>query len=277
MESNSFRFKTVRLVSLTTIVVFMMVFTGVAISGTFKNSGVDNISSEPGSEFFDNENKVGILSNSNVNEVVITISSNDVSNESLSDASESDSISQDSDSSKVQKSSLNIASSSLIEVSHTSKSSSISASSYCDCSKGSTSKCSICAGFIWKDIDRMKIEVDTLTLNRFYDQIQSNTYSVPSYSFDFDSFYDIIEIIKKYPWVGLIGGTTNESNGEYINPYELKACQITVIGNNRCYTYLSFGRDYKGRCFAYSSYDKKIAYISEKDLNYIENIFASVD
>ncbi len=276
MEANSFRFKTIRLVSLTTIVVFMMVFTGVAISGTFKNSGVDNISSVPDSEFFDNENNVAILSNSNVNEVVITISNNDVANESLSALSEADLISQVSDSSKVQTSSINVSSSRIKEVSLSSKSSSISASSYCDCSKGSTSKCSICAGFIWKDIDRMKIEVDTLTLNRFYDQIQSNTYSVPSYSFDFDSFYDIIEIIKKYPWVGLIGGTTNESNGEYINPYELKACQITVIGNNRCYTYLSFGRDYKGRCFAYSSYDKKIAYLSENDLSYIENIFSNV-
>ena len=121
-----------------------------------------------------------------------------------------------------------------------------------------------CNGIIWMSIDQIKSEIDRLTLNRFYDPVQSDTHSVPNYDLDFAEFYDIIAKIKPYAWKDCSGG---------INPYELKACTITVIGNNTVYTYLTFGRNENGKCFVWSQYDNKIAYPSESDFGYFEDIF----
>lgn len=59
--------------------------------------------------------------------------------------------------------------------------------------------------------------------------------------------------------------------------YHRLSCEITVIGSNTVYTYLRFGKDESGRYFVWSFYDYQIAYLSEQDYNYIEDIFANVD
>lgn len=119
-------------------------------------------------------------------------------------------------------------------------------------------------GILWMSIGEMQSKIDTLYLCRYYDQIESETGSVPSYNLDFNKFYDIMKIIKNYNW-------TEHRQG--FNVVKMKACEICVIGNNTVYTYLQFGRDESGRCFVWSFYDYQIAYLSEQDYGYIEDIF----
>lgn len=146
-------------------------------------------------------------------------------------------------------------------------SSDVQTSSYYDNTSDVTTSSIGCNGFIWMSIDRMRSEIDTLELNRFYDEIESDTGSVPMYDFDIDVFFNIIKTIKKYNWI---------DHREYINAYQIKACQLTVIGSNTVYTYLTFGRDESGRYFVWSFYDYKIAYLSEQDYRYIQDIFSDI-
>ena len=120
-------------------------------------------------------------------------------------------------------------------------------------------------GFVWMDIESIRDEIDTLVINRHDEDINSESCSVPTVYFDTDRFYEIMEIAGNYSWT---------EHREYINAYQLKSCQLTVIGHDLVYTYLVFGRDESGKCFIWSFYDYMIAYPSEQDFNYIEELLA---
>ena len=120
--------------------------------------------------------------------------------------------------------------------------------------------------FVDLSLEQMRRQVDTLYLYRYYDELNSDTHSVPQRELSVDTFIDIMKRLKQYKWQYYGGG---------INPYELKACEITVIGHNTVFTYIDFGRDESGKAFVYSAYDRKIIYPSEADFESIETIFKS--
>jgi hypothetical protein len=115
------------------------------------------------------------------------------------------------------------------------------------------------------DIESIRNEIDTLEINRYDEEINSEAYSVPVAYFDKEKFFEIIEIVKSYDW---------SEHKEYINALELEASKITVIGNNTVYTYLVFGKNGNGKSFIWSFYDHMIAYPSEEDFTYIEELLA---
>jgi len=267
MEASGFKIKTIRLISLSIIVVFMLICTAFAISDTVKNLSVADNSSSISSETDNHMSGINKSNYSNINEVEIPVSSQYETAVYLNDSSEFQTTSQYDISNDIQANSQYDSSNNKTS-SFESSSSNLLTNSYYDNSDSSISSDKGYQGFIWMDIDRMQSEIDSLILNKFYDEIDSNTYSVPKYVFDFDKFYDIINIIKKYDW---------KDHRDYINPSQIKACEITVVGNDTLYTYLVFGRDENGKCFVWSFYDYKIAYPSEQDFEYIENIFLNVE
>ena len=116
-------------------------------------------------------------------------------------------------------------------------------------------------------VAQMHENIDQIDLHRYYDDIQSGCYSVPTYTFSEESFYTIMAILKRYDWFQYGGG---------LNLYTLKGYEITVIGSNTVYTYLGIGRDENGKAFVLSAYDDKIMYPSEADYTTIDNILRSV-
>lgn len=120
-------------------------------------------------------------------------------------------------------------------------------------------------GFVWMDIESIRAEIDTLVINIHDEDINSESCSVPTVYFDTDKFYEIMEIAGDFSWT---------EHREYINAYQLKSCQLTVIGHDLVYTYLVFGRDESGKCFIWSFYDYMITYPSEQDFAYIEGLLA---
>ncbi len=279
MGENNFILKTIRLVSLSVFAVFVITYSAFAMSDNRKNSSEIDSSSISCSEDNNGNESINSKDNISIADSEIYFSSQQESNLFFSDSISTQATSQYNNSSTVQEDSQNDISYKSIEYSSNdnfsnikvsskySSSSDLQSSSNSYCSNNANSKCKDCQGFIWMDIERMRSEIDTVSLNRFYDEINSGTHSVPNYVFDSNKFYDIIKIIKKYNW------TEHKS---YINSYQIEACEITVIGNDRVYTYLVFGRDESGRGFVWSFYDYKIAYLSEQDFSYIENIFLTV-
>ncbi len=120
-------------------------------------------------------------------------------------------------------------------------------------------------GFIWMDMESIRSEIDSLVINRYYEEINSESYTIPAVYFDTDQFYEIMELLKRYEWT---------EHREYINALQLKGYQLTVIGHDLVYTYLVFARDENGKCFVWSFYDYKITYPSEQDFSYIEGMLA---
>ena len=268
LESSWSGLKSLRIISLSVIMVFLIVFSAFAISDIGKSSGTNDQSSTGSHDAdIDGSGTEGSYDGS-INIIINTIKSQNESDAFLNDSTSTAEATQYVNSNEDQASSYYETSDGGEVDSQDDNSSYIIASSDCDCSNGATSKCSDCSGFIWMDINRIQNEIDTLILNRFYDEIDSNTYSVLNNNFDVDKFYDIIKIIKKYDWT---------DHRDYINSIQIKACQITVVGNDTVYTYLVFGRDENGKCFVWSFYDYKIAYPSEQDFEYIENIFLNVE
>ncbi len=120
-------------------------------------------------------------------------------------------------------------------------------------------------GFIWMDMESIRDEIDTLVINRYDENINSESYTIPAVYFDTEKFFEIMEIAKNYSWT---------EHREHMNADQLKACQLTVIGHDSVYTYLVFGRDESGKCFIWSFYDYKIAYPSDQDFAYMEQLLA---
>ena len=115
-----------------------------------------------------------------------------------------------------------------------------------------------CDGFIWMSIEQMRDEIEFFRLQR-----HDGDTSYPAREIELDEFFRIIETIKKYEW---------KTHKQYMNSFSLGASNITVVGHNTVYTYLIIGRDESDRCFVWSFYDYKIAYITEEDLEFIEDI-----
>lgn len=136
-------------------------------------------------------------------------------------------------------------------------------SSGCENSSGVTSRDP--QGFIWMDIENIRNEIDTLVINRYDEEINSESYTIPTVYFDTDKFYQIMEIAGKYDWT---------EHREHMYAYQFEACELTVIGHDLVYTYLVFGRYDSGKCFIWSFYDYMITYPSEQDFAYIEELLA---
>ena len=116
------------------------------------------------------------------------------------------------------------------------------------------------AGFIWMSIDTMRNNVEILQLNRYYDILENDACTYPIYELASSDFFDIMDIVSTYEWYDC---------KPHINAYAIKGCTITVIGNDRVYTYLVFGRDESGRGFVWSFYDYQITYLSEEEYDNI--------
>jgi len=275
MSENSFNLKTRRIILLSTVIVFLLAFTTYAITDNIvKSSTFDNLSLDSSK----NESNIIITGVSNYSSIIDSVSLTSKPNESAgysNNSSESKSVYQADNSNEISTTSLKVSSKNEGFSKYSSSDGLDTNSGQLKTSAYNNSNNSVDSrsggkgrqGFIWMDIEDMKSEISTLILNRFYDEIQSSTYSVPNYEFAVDKFYDIINITKKYDW------TEHKS---FVNAYQIKACEITVIGNNTVYTYLIFGRDEYSKCFVWSFYDYKIAYISEQDFEYIEDIFKNV-
>ena len=123
-------------------------------------------------------------------------------------------------------------------------------------------------GFVSADLDelRRKIDMQETNIVKYYDPDPDEFLpsKPPLLKMDIDTLFHIFEIIKKYDW---------EPHTAYINVLVEKGCQISIVCQNQVITYLNFARDAEGRCFVWSFYDYKIAYMSEYDYEEIRSIF----
>lgn len=86
----------------------------------------------------------------------------------------------------------------------------------------------------------------------------------PFLKMDKDTLVYILKTAKNFNWEDYQG---------YINAFERRACEITVICEDYVITYLQFGVYYDGRYYAYSMYDNKVAFISEEEYLKIKELF----
>lgn len=235
LKTRGYELKVIKILSLSILILFLFIYSAVAIFGIGNNSIGSGSSSTINSE-------ADIGDNTSIEQNLSSVNSDENSSLIKSDTS-----------STTPGTSFNNNVSAEVEV-----------SSRYNSSNDATITSDIHWGYIWMSIEEMRIATNTFELRRYSEDIDSNTCSVPKYDLKSDKFFEIMNIVKKYNWT---------EHRQYINAVQLKACEITVIGNNRVYTYLRFGRDENGRCFVWSFYDYKIAYLSKQDYKYIENIF----
>ena len=123
-------------------------------------------------------------------------------------------------------------------------------------------------GFVATDLDDIlqSIDLNDSDIVKYYDPDPSEFLPLypPFLKMDEDTLFGILRTVKKYDW---------ETYGESLNALTTSACVITVVCNDTVMTYLQFARDEQGRCYVYSMYDKRIAYLSETDFNEIREKF----
>lgn len=122
-------------------------------------------------------------------------------------------------------------------------------------------------GIVSRDMDWIRRKIETVDLKRHSDP-WDDTCSSPIREIHLDTFYSMMERLQKYNWT---------EHRAYINPYPIKANEITIIGSDCVYTYLIFGKDEAGKPFVWSFYDYKIAWLPEQDVAYFEEIFSKAE
>ena len=123
-------------------------------------------------------------------------------------------------------------------------------------------------GFVNSDLEvlRQKIDMEDSYAVKYYDPDPEEFLPVyaPFLKMDIDTFFHIFKILKKYDW---------QPHSELINVFGEKGCTITIVSQDTVVTDLKFATDADGRHFAWSDYDLKIAYLSEKDNQEIRSLF----
>ena len=119
-----------------------------------------------------------------------------------------------------------------------------------------------CRGILGMSEEELRRHVDRLDLFHHvepFEQVSSGRIG----ELDQEAFYEIMDLLKGYQW---------SEHQEHVSAYELGAYSLEVIGHDTIHTYLLFARNQDGVCFAWSSNDRKITGLSEKDFTAIEEI-----
>ena len=123
-------------------------------------------------------------------------------------------------------------------------------------------------GLLWKDTQELRAEVARADLALCSTQGDVDS-SVSLDQFKLEDFFALMETLQTYEWMDY---------GEVVNPFLLNAYWITVSnGDNTILTQLVFARDEGGKCFAWSSEDQKIVYLTDGEFVSLVEFFGEIE